>query len=187
MAQPQPISPFTARDYLAWEVEQAGKHEYYFGEVFAMGGASRRHVTVAGNVFAAFDQLLADSPCRAYMADMMVEAVADEVYYYPDVFVTCDPADHRADRFMRSPVLVVEVLSPSTEAYDRGEKFAKYRLISSLREYVLIDPERLAVEVYRRTDEGSWTLRDVSKGEALVLAGLDMEIAWGRIFRNVED
>lgn len=187
MGQPQPVSPFTAQDYLAWEVEQEGRHEFSYGEVFAKGGASRRHVTVAGNVVTAIDQLLADTPCRAYMADMMVEAVAEEVYYYPDVFVTCDAADHRADRFMRSPVLVVEVLSPSTEAYDRGKKFAMYRLISSLREYVLIDPERLAVEAYRRTDEGVWTLRDVPKGEALVFAGLDLEIAWGRIFRNVEE
>lgn len=187
MGHPQPISPFTALDYLAWEAEQTGKNEYYYGEVFAMGGASRRHVTIAGNIFAALDQLLADSPCRAYMADMMVEAVADEVYYYPDVFVTCDPADHRADRFMRSPLLVIEVLSPSTEAYDRGEKFAAYRLIPSLGEYVLIDPERLAVEVYRRSDEGLWTLRDVAKGEALILAGVDVQIAWERIFKNVEE
>ncbi|WP_045222651.1 Uma2 family endonuclease [Desulfonatronum thioautotrophicum] len=185
--QPQPVSPSTAQDYLAWEVEQEGKHEYYYGEIFAMGGASRRHVTVALNVAADLNEQLAGSPCRAYMADMMVEAVADEVYYYPDVFVTCDPTDHRADRFMRSPVLVVEVLSPSTEAYDRGEKFAKYRLISSLREYVLIDPERLTVEAYRRTGEGVWTLRDVPNGEPLYLDGLKLEIAWQRMFRNVAE
>ncbi|GAB6059699.1 Uma2 family endonuclease [Desulfonatronum parangueonense] len=159
MGQPESKSPLSAQDYLVWEAEQAGKHEYYYCEVFAMGGASRRHVTVAGNVFSALDQLLVDTPCRAYMADMMVEAVAGEVYYYPDLFVTCDPADHRADRIMRSPVLVMEVPS-STEADDRGEKFARYRLIPSLQEYVLIDPERLAVEVYRRTDGGVWTLRD---------------------------
>ncbi|SMP59212.1 Endonuclease, Uma2 family (restriction endonuclease fold) [Desulfonatronum zhilinae] len=187
MGQPQPISPFTAQEYLAWEAEQAGKHEYYLGEVFAMGGASRRHVTVAGNVFAALDQILTDTPCRAYMADMMVEAVAGEVYYYPDVFVTCDPVDHQADRFMRSPVLVVEVLSPSTEGYDRGEKFARYRLIPSLREYVLIDPERLAVDIFQRTDEGVWTLRDVLAEKPLHFDSLKLEIAWQRVFRNVTE
>ena len=79
----------------------------------------------------------------------------------------------------------VEVLSPSTEASDRGEKFSTYRLISSLREYVLIDPERLTVEVYRRTGEGVWTLRDVPNGEPLYLDGLKLEIAWQRVFRNV--
>lgn len=187
MGQPQPVSPFTAQDYLAWEVEQEGKHEYYYGEVFAMSGASRRHVTVALNVAADLNEQLAGSPCRAYMADMMVEAVAEEVYYYPDVFVTCDPEDHRADRFMRSPVLVVEVLSPSTEGYDRGGKFATYRLISSLREYVLIDPERLTVEAYRRTGEGVWTLRDVPDGEPLHLECLNLDIAWQRVFRNVAE
>ncbi len=153
----------------------------------AKEGASRRHVTVALNVASDLNEQLAGSPCRAYMADMMVEAVAGEVYYYPDVFVTCDPADQWADRIMRSPVLVVEVLLPSTEGYDRGEKFGRYRLIPSLQEYVLIDPERLAVEVYRLTGEGVWTLRDVSNGEALILVGLGLEIAWGRIFRNVEE
>ncbi|WP_051822715.1 Uma2 family endonuclease [Desulfonatronum thiodismutans] len=84
-------------------------------------------------------------------------------------------------------MIIGKVLSPSTEAYDRGEKFAKYRLISSLREYVLIDPERLAMEVYRRTDEGVWTLRDVPTEKPLHLDSLKLEIAWQRVFRNVAE
>lgn len=186
MGQPLPESPFTSQEYLAWEAKQQDKYEYYYGEVFAMGGASRRHVTVAGNIFAALDQSFVDTPCRAYMADMLVEVALNEIYYYPDVFVTCDPADHKAERFMRSPVLVVEVLSPSTEAYDRGEKFIRYRLIPSLQEYILVDPERLRIEIFRREGTGTWSLRDIAAGETLHLAGLDLEIPWERVFRNVE-
>ena len=114
MALPQPTAPFTAEDYLRWEAGQPDKHEYYHGETFAMGGASRRHVTISLNIAAALDEALEGSPCRAYMADMKVQAAADEAYFYPDVLVTCDPADHRADQFMRSPTLIVEVLSPAT-------------------------------------------------------------------------
>lgn len=84
-----------------------------------MEGASGRHVTISGNVFAALDDALEGTPCRAYMADMTVQAAEDEAYFYPDVLVTCDPADHRADQFMRAPTLIVEVLSPATAAYDR--------------------------------------------------------------------
>ena len=123
-ALPQPTPAFTAADYLRWEAEQLDKHEYLRGETFAMGGASRRYVTISGNVFSALDDALEGTPCRAYMADMKVQAAADEAYFYPDVLVTCDPADHRADQFMRAPKLIVEVLSPATAAYDRGEKFA---------------------------------------------------------------
>ena len=114
MALPQPTAPFTAEDYLRWEAGQPDKHEYDHGETFAMGGASRRHVTISLNIAAALDEALEGSPCRAYMADMKVQAAADEAYFYPDVLVTCDPADHRADQFMRSPTLIVEVLSPAT-------------------------------------------------------------------------
>ena len=91
MALPQPTAPFTAEDYLQWEAAQPDKHEYYHGETFAMGGASRRHVTISGNVFSALDETLEGSPCRAYMADMKVQAAADEAYFYPDVMVTCEP------------------------------------------------------------------------------------------------
>ena len=97
MALPQPTPAFTAADYLRWEAEQLDKHEYLRGETFAMGGASRRHVTISLNVAAALDEALEGSPCRTYMADMKVQAAADEAYFYPDVLVTCDPADHRAE------------------------------------------------------------------------------------------
>ena len=169
MALPQPTAPFTAEDYLRWEAAQPDKHEYYHGETFAMGGASRRHVTISGNIFSALDEALEGSPCRAYMADMKVQAAADEAYFYPDVLVTCDPADHRADQFMRAPTLIVEVLSPATAAYDRGEKFAAYRRFAGLKTVLFLSQDRAHVECFTRGDDGRWVLSEAS-GETARLA-----------------
>ena len=186
MALPQPTAPFTAEDYLRWEAGQPDKHEYDHGETFAMGGASRRHVTISLNIAAALDEALEGSPCRAYMADMKVQAAADEAYFYPDVLVTCDPADHRADQFMRSPTLIVEVLSPATAAYDRGDKFAAYRRIPSLRDFVLIDPDLRRIEHYRRSQDERWELQDIAPEQALVLESLEVSIPWQKVFRNAD-
>jgi len=186
MALPQPTTLFTAEDYLQWEAEQPGKHEFVCGETFAMGGASRRHVTISLNVAAALNDALEGSPCRAYMADMKVQAAADEAYFYPDVLVTCDPADHRAEQFMRSPSLIVEVLSPATAAYDRGEKFAAYRRIPSLKEFVLIDPDLRRLEYYHLADDQRWTLQDIEPEQPLVLHELGISIPWQKVFRNAD-
>jgi Uma2 family endonuclease len=186
MGLSQPTTPFSAAEYLAWESEQTRKHEFFHGEVFAMVGASRRHVTVAVNLLSALDRALEGTPCRAYMADMQLQADADEAYFYPDVMVTCDPNDHRAERFMSAPVLVIEVLSPSTASFDRGEKFAAYRRIQSLREFVLVDPERLSIELFRRADNDIWELHDIDPEQPLKLSSLQVEIPGHRIFRNLD-
>ena len=154
MGHAQPKRPFVASDYLAWELEQPDKHQFFHGEIFAMAGASRRHATVCGNLLVALDQALEGTPCRVYMADIQLQAHADEAYFYPDVMVTCDREDHRAERIMRSPCVLIEVLSPSTEAFDRGAKAATYRRIPSLRELVLVDPDRLKIELFRRANDG---------------------------------
>ncbi|MCG6896981.1 MAG: Uma2 family endonuclease [Thiocapsa sp.] len=186
MGLPQPTTRFSAEDYLAWELEQPSRHEFFHGEVFAMVGASRRHVTVAVNLVSALDQALEDTPCRAYMSDMQLQARPDEAYFYPDVLVTCDPDDHRAERLVRAPILVIEVISPSTASFDRGEKFAAYRRIRSLREFVLVDPERRSIELFRRADDDVWELRDIAPDQPLELTSLDVEIPVGRIFRNLD-
>ena len=186
MALPHPVPRFTADDYLRWEAEQPKKHEYVRGEAFAMGGASRRHVTISLNVASALDDALDGTPCRAYMADMKVQAAEDEAYFYPDVLVTCDPADHRADQFMRAPTLIVEVLSHATAAYDRGEKFAAYRRIPSLRDFVLIDPDLRRIEHYRRNQDERWELQDIAPEQALVLESLEVSIPWQKVFRNAD-
>ena len=186
MALTKPAPQFSATDYLAWEAEQPGRHEYLHGETFAMGGASRLHVTVSGNVFAALDRVLENTPCRAYMSDMKLQAQADQAYFYPDVVVTCDPADHQAEYFIRTPTVVVEVLSPTTAAYDRGDKFAAYRRIASLREFILIDPDKRRIEHYHRSTGSTWELQELEPGDPLRIASLEAEIPAERIFRNVD-
>ncbi|MBI4756358.1 MAG: Uma2 family endonuclease [Betaproteobacteria bacterium] len=186
MGQTAEALHFSPEEYLAWESEQPGKNEYVAGEVFAMGGASRGHVTVALNVASALSELLAGGPCRVYMSDMKLEVAAAQAYFYPDVFVTCDADDHRAAQVMRAPTLIVEVLSPSTAAFDRGGKFQAYRHLSGLREYVLIDPEARSIELFRHDADGRWTLEDIAPDAALPLPSLGVDIPWVRVFRNVD-
>lgn len=186
MAQPAVKQGFSPDDFLAWEVEAAEKHEYLQGEVFAMGGASRRHNAIALNLAAHFNSHLEGTPCRAYMADMKVRVEATQAFFYPDVVVSCDATDHAADLYLTAPVLVVEVLSESTQGYDRGAKFAAYRKLQSLREYVLVDPDSRRIEVFRRNDEGLWVLHDLGDTEALTLTSVAAAIPRERVFHNAD-
>ncbi len=134
MGIPQPAAKLSFEDYLAWEAGQPEKHEFVRGETFAMAGARRVHVTVSGNLFAAFKGHLRGTPCRTYMADMKLRVEEADSAFYPDVMVSCDPRDHAADLYLSHPVLLVEVLSDNTAAFDRGDKFAHYRKLPSLQE-----------------------------------------------------
>ena len=140
-----PIQKMTLDAYLGWENAQPVKNEFYQGDVFAMVGARRVHGLVAGNVFAGLKRQLRGSPCQVFVEGMKVQANATSVFY-PDVFVTCDAADLKTDYLFKAPTVVVEVLSDSTQAFDRGLKFAAYRQIADLKEYVLIDPDTRVVE-----------------------------------------
>ncbi|MDY6806482.1 MAG: Uma2 family endonuclease, partial [Cyanobacteriota bacterium] len=124
--------------YLEGEKSSPIKHEYIQGEVCAMAGACDAHVTIAGNLFALLRSHVRGSGCRVYMSDMKARIETMDIFYYPDVMVTCDESDRQFDYFKRYPCLIVEVLSDSTESRDRGDKFADYRELSSLQEYVLI-------------------------------------------------
>lgn len=145
------------QDYLDGEGASQIRHEYVAGEVFAMAGASKAHNIISGNVYALLRAALRGSGCQTFMADMRVRIAAQSCYYYPDVVVTCSPEDLSSDApkdRVEAPGLIVEVLSPTTEAIDRREKMLAYRHIESLREYVLVDQERRWVEVYRRAGSG---------------------------------
>ncbi|MBS0542341.1 MAG: Uma2 family endonuclease [Proteobacteria bacterium] len=185
MAPPQPTGRFERRDYFAWEAEQPVKHEYIAGEVFAQAGARQNHVVVAGNCFAALRQQLRGTHCRAYISDMQLEVEKADAVYYPDVMVSCHPADLTAERVLHHPRVIVEVLSDSTAAYDRGQKFAAYRMLDSLQEYVLIDPERHSLEIFRRLPSNDWLLATGDSARALVLASLEMEIGLDEVFEDV--
>ncbi|MCZ2439535.1 MAG: Uma2 family endonuclease [Burkholderiales bacterium] len=172
-------------DYLAWENQQPGKNEYFRGEVFAMVGARRAHGCVVANLSRHFGNHLAGSPCRVFSEGMKLQVEGDAVFY-PDLMVTCDRGDLATEMIFRAPILVVEVLSPTTQAYDRGVKFAVYRRLSSLREYILIDPETRSVEGFRRNDEGHWVLHDMSAGPLLEAASIGCSVPLAQVFDGVD-
>ncbi|NJL47790.1 MAG: Uma2 family endonuclease [Leptolyngbyaceae cyanobacterium SM2_5_2] len=149
----------TAEDYLQLEVESPVKHEYFDGEVYAMAGASDGHVTIAGNLFALLRSHVRGTGYRVYISDMKARIEARNRFFYPDVMVTCDPRDQDTAGYKRFPKLVVEVLSESTEAFDRGDKFADYQALESLEEYVLINTRHQRVECFRRNGVGLWVLQ----------------------------
>lgn len=176
---------FDATAYLAWEAEQSQKHEYFDGEVFAMAGASDAHVTIALNVAMALRNHLRGGPCSVFISDMKLQVQEDNAFFYPDVFVTCDAQDRTQSHSKRAPSLVVEVLSPSTSAYDRGAKFASYRKLASLQEVALIDSERLSVDVFRRDEQGRWVLYPFDADQQVELASVGLVMPMAAVYQDV--
>lgn len=186
MSLPAPQPFFDAQAYLAWEAEQSTKHEYHDGEVFAMAGASDAHVTVAGNVYMALRNHLRGSPCSVFISDMKLRVEEDNAFFYPDVFVTCAESDRGQSHSKSAPVLVVEVLSPATSAYDRGAKFAAYRKLPTLREYALIDPERLSLDLFRRDgDSKRWVLHPIEAGGHVEWASVGLQVPLEALYEDV--
>ena len=178
---------FTAAEYLAWEAGQTERHEFVDGDVFAMAGAEDRHVTVALNLAFALRQHLTGGPCRTYMSDMKLNVAAANQYFYPDVLVTCSPHDQANATVKSEPKLIVEVLSPSTAAYDRGLKFGYYRALPSLQEYVLVDLDTRSTDCYRKGADGLWVLHPFAKGEPVLLASVALEISATQLFAEVPE
>src|SRR5450432_423210 len=156
-----PVSNLTEEQYLATERAAEFKSEFLDGVMYAMSGGSLRHSDLASNLLAELRAMLRNSECKAFNSDLRVR-VSARMYAYPDVSVVCGKpllADERQD-ILLNPVVILEVLSPSTEQYDRGMKFQLYRTIESLREYILVDQDKVLIEQYIRQDVSTWTLRD---------------------------
>jgi Uma2 family endonuclease len=179
-----PLAKMTLSEFLIWEEQQADRHEFYRGEVFAMVGGTARHNRVILNVAGRLGQHLDGSPCQVFAEGMKVQ-VADGSLY-PDVLVTCGKAEAGDEKVVTDPVLVIEVLSPSTMGYDKRDKFALYRSLPSLREYALIDPANRQVEVFTKADAGAWLFTDQSDAENLVLRSLEVEMPMDGSFKGVE-
>lgn len=148
----------SAAAYLEWEAQQPIKYEYLNGEAYAMTGGTLAHNTIALNLAAALKTHLRGKECRVFMSDAKVQADSEVAYFYPDVVVTCDQGDRTAKTIVQHPCLIIEVLSPGTEGYDRGEKFKQYRKIDTLQEYALVNADSISVDVYRLNDAGKWEL-----------------------------
>lgn len=185
MAQAAQQPVFTAADYLAWEPAQLDRHEYLDGEVFAMAGAEDRHVTVSMNIAFALRQHLSGSPCRTYISDMRLRVAAANSYFYPDVLVTCSATDLVLPLFKTEPKLIIEVLSASTAAFDRGLKFSHYRSLASLEEYALIDLDTRSTDCYRKGADGLWVLHPFARGEAVTLASVALVLSAEQLFADV--
>lgn len=166
----EPRKRLTVAEYLALERQAEVKSEYHAGETFAMAGASRKHGLVSGNVFASLHAQLRDRPCEAFAADMRVQVPATELFTYPDVVVVCGEAEFLDDDLdtLLNPTLIVEVLSPSTADYDRGGKFAHYRTLASLREYLVLAQDRVHAEHWVRQDGDRWVLAETGDPQAVL-------------------
>jgi Uma2 family endonuclease len=176
MGQAATLHRMSAEDFLAWDAHETIKHEFVRGEVFAMAGAEEGHVTASLNVAMALRTHLAGTACRTFMADMKLRVEPADCFFYPDVMVTCSANDAADLKIKREPCLVVEVLSASTAGYDRGDKFAAYRLLPTLQEYLLVDPESRRCDLYRKGDDGLWVLHPVEPGQDLHLASVGLAL-----------
>ncbi len=182
-----PRSFMTAQEYLAFERGSAEKHEYMDGVVFAMTGASRNHNLIAGSAYAMLYAQLRQRPCEIYPSDMRVKTRSAVLYTYPDIIIVCGTPefeDHTLDTLL-NPTVIIEVLSPSTEMYDRGKKFQHYRTILSLQEYVLIAQDSARIEHYRRQGE-QWLLTDIAGLEAIVgLPAVECSLSLSDVYEKV--
>lgn len=175
----------SAEEYLLWEPTQEQRYEYWDGEVVAMSGGTRNHNRVSLNFSKLLDDALADRSCEVYIVDVKVQVEPGQKYFYPDVVVTCDQRD-RNPQLIQFPCLIIEVLSPSTEAADRGKKFAQYRQSPTLQEYVLVQVAQPLVEIFRRNQQGQWVLSEYNLNDRLRLESVDVEIAIADLYRQVQ-
>ena len=179
-------SAMASAEYLAWEATQFERHEFANGEVLAMAGAEDRHVMVTGNLYIALRQHLRGTPCRTLMVDMKLHVAATNSYFYPDVMVTCSAVDLASPLTKSEPILLAEVLSPGTAAYDRGDKFAQYRRIPALQEYLLIDVDTRCADLYRKGADGMWVLHPFEDGQTVRLASVKLDITAEALFAEVD-
>jgi Uma2 family endonuclease len=178
-------SDLSAADYLQREEDSLTRHEYRRGNVYGMSEESNSHTLIAGNLSLLLKNHLYKSKCHSYISDTKVYIEAVNSYYYPDVVVSCDVLDRAFDDFLRYPCLVVEVLSPETESFDRGDKFTDYRRLESLQEYVLISQTQMSVECFHRTSEDEWVLYSYGEADRIHLVSVDFQCAVTEVYKNV--
>ena len=178
----------TPEEYLAWERKADTKHEYLRGELIAMSGASYQHTIITMNISGELYIQLKGTACTVHTNDMRVRTSPETSYFYSDVVVVCDKPRFEDNAFdtLLNPIVLVEVLSPSTQAYDRGEKFKHYQQLTSLREYILVSQDEVEVKRYRRQDTEWQPTESRSLEDVLSLTSIDCELSLDDIYRRVE-
>lgn len=180
-----PYTTYSESDYLAYEAQSPIRHEYIAGEIFAMTGASIRHNVIAGNLFAELRSHLKGTPCRALIEGVKLRLRKEQSYFYPDVMVTCEDRLQELDsqqQIVEAPLVVIEILSPTTEATDRREKLRAYRTLPSLKEYLLVSQEQAQVEIYRRRGDIGWDIITYEPGDTIEIASLEIKLDMDEIY-----
>ncbi|MCP4111249.1 MAG: Uma2 family endonuclease [Desulfobacteraceae bacterium] len=179
---------YTREEYLSIEEQTEYKSEYYDGEIFAMSGGSSKHSIICVNLNWGIREALADKDCIGFDSNMKLDIASANAFVYPDAMVVCGDIEFHENRtdIIKNPVLIIEVLSPSTQAFDRGGKFNYYRTVSSLKEYVLVSQGEPMVEVYYKQDEKNWSYT-VTKGleDTVVLHSINYELALKDIYHKI--
>lgn len=180
---------YTIEEYLEMEQASQEKHEYYQGEVFAMSGPKVPHGIISGNTFLALGNQLKGKRCRPFNGEQRIHIEQNTLFTYPDIFVVCGEIETRNndDWNILNPTVIIEILSPSTRDYDRGQKFKLYRDIPSLKEYILIDSEFINVEFFFLNDEGHWELREYKTIEdSFLLKSIQVQLDLKEIYEGTK-
>jgi Uma2 family endonuclease len=176
---------FTPEEYFAWEERQLEKHELIEGRVYEMGGGTQDHSAIKLNIASLVIAHLRGSQCRVFNSDLKVNIVNTSTYTYPDLSVTCDDRDRENTKYITYPCLIVEVLSDSTEAYDRGKKFEKYRRNPNLVDYVLVSSDEVAIDIYHKNDAGDWVILSYRKGDRVELKSIGLTVAIEQFYEEI--
>jgi Uma2 family endonuclease len=179
------LPKFTPEEYFAWEEQQLERHEYMDGEVYAMSGGTINHGDIAGNFLSLLKTHLRGRGCKTLNSDCRVKILGMDKYVYPDISVTCDDRDKTTSQYITHPCLIIEVLSPSTEAYDRGNKFKMYRRNPSLQEYVLVSAETIEVELFRRIETDDWRIINDRAGDTVELKSVNLTFPIEQLYEDI--
>jgi Uma2 family endonuclease len=161
----EPIRTYTEKEYLEWELKSDGKSEFLHGMIYAMAGASEKHNSISMNLSISLGTQLKNKPCQVYAADLRVKVKTTGLYTYPDLLVACPEKQFSGDKpdTLLNPILIIEILSESTETFDRGAKFSHYRQIPSLREYVLVSQDFQKIEKFELNSSSKWELDETTE------------------------
>jgi Uma2 family endonuclease len=176
---------FTPEEYFVWEEQQLERHEYIGGEVYAMTGGSLNHSDVAGNLLILLKTHLRSSGCRALNSDARINIVGSTDYTYPDISVTCDNRDKTTTQYITYPCLIVEVLSPSTAAYDRGDKFTMYRRNPVLQDYLLVSADKMSIDLFHQDEQNKWDIINYQAGDLVELASIDLTFSIEDVYQEI--
>jgi Uma2 family endonuclease len=176
---------FTPEEYFIWEAQQLEKHEYIDGQVYAMSGGSVNHGRIAIRFSALFDTHLENTSCITGNSDIKVNIVGTNNYTYPDVSVTCDDRDKTTTQYITYPCLITEVLSDSTEAYDRGSKFRMYRNNPVLQDYLLVSSTSIEMDLYYKNEVDDWVIVNYQEGAIIKLKSINLSFPIEQVYRNL--